>query len=304
MDDVLVPKSSTNFFCKHCDYSGCRESQYLRHCETTKHKRITERLHNGSVSSGHECSCGKVFKFRQGLHKHKITCHTSNKTATTNTENIPPIIDYALVIQLIKQNEKLQDLLLQQAADHNKQQSELINKLAEREPGNTVNSHNTTNNNQKFNLNFFLNETCKDAMNMQEFLANLHVTFDDLLKIGDNGFVSGVSEFLVKELSGLEITKRPIHCTDIKRDTIHLKENDVWTKDEGKLKLKAAIERVEYKNVAALNRWREETPDANINNTPNNLLRDKIFMQTLQGDDNNRSRIIKNLTKAVYLDKE
>jgi hypothetical protein len=213
---------------------------------------------------------------------------------------------------LIRQNKELQQLLVQQANENknlllqqSRENAELINKFVEREPGSTtINNTTNNNNNQKFNLNFFLNETCKDAMNIQEFVENLQITFQDLLKIGNDGFVVGVSDIFIKELRDLDISKRPIHCTDSKRDTIYLKENDSWNRDDhGNSKLKNIIERVEYKNVAALHQWCQENPDSKINNTDKNLLRDKIYLQTLQGDDAARDKIIKNISKEVVVEK-
>ena len=170
----------------------------------------------------------------------------------------------------------------------------------------TINNiNNTTNNNQKFNLNFFLNETCKDAMNIQEFIDNIKVTFDDLMTIGDAGFVNGLSDIFVKRLRDLDVEKRPIHCTDSKRDTIYLKEKDAWNRDDkDKTRLKQIIEKIEYKNVAALHNWCNENPDSKVNNTPNNLLRDKIYLQTLQGDEVTRDKIIKNISKEVVIHRE
>ena len=205
----------------------------------------------------------------------------------------------------MKQNKELQNILIQQANDYAQKQSELMNKLVEREPiSNTING-NVTNNNQKFNLNFFLNETCKDAMSIQEFLENLVITFEDLLTIGNSGFVTGVSDILIKQLRDLDISKRPIHCTDSKRDTIYLKENAAWNKDDkDKTKLKQIIEKIEYKNVVALRDWCNENPDARVNNTPNNILKDKIYFQTLQGDEKTRDKIIRNISKYVVVDKD
>jgi hypothetical protein len=190
------------------------------------------------------------------------------------------------------------------------QQSELIIKLNEREPTNAFNNVNnttttTTNNNQKFNLNLFLNETCKDAMNIQEFIENIKISFQDLMTIGDAGFVNGVSDIFVKQLSNMDITKRPIHCTDSKRETIYFKEEDAWKKDDNEnSNVKGMIEKVEYKNVAALHKWCNENPDSKINNTDNNLLRDKIYFETLQGDERTRGKIMKNISKKIILDKE
>ena len=205
------------------------------------------------------------------------------------------VVESAVLVELFK------DLLNQQ----NKNHTDLINKLIEREPMNNNSTfNNTTNNNQKFNLNFFLNETCKDAMNIQEFIDNIRVSFDDLNKIGDAGFVNGLSDIFIRQLRDLDVEKRPIHCTDSKRDTIYLKENDIWEKDDKEnKKLKNIIEKVEYKNVAALHSWCNQNPDSKVNNTPQNLLRDKIYFQTLQGDETTRDKIIRNISREVTVDK-
>ena len=212
-----------------------------------------------------------------------------------------------VILDIIKENQEIKNLLMEQnkqVIELHKENNVLINKLVEKESSTTIN--NTTNNNhQKFNLNFFLNETCKDAMNIQDFMENLRITFQDLLKIGNDGFVSGVSDIFIKELRDLEVTKRPIHCTDSKRDTIYVKDKDEWNKDDkDNTKLKKIIEKVEYKNVAALQQWCNENPDAKINNTDKNLLRDKIYLQTLQGDERTREKIIKNISREVVIDRE
>jgi hypothetical protein len=298
------------FFCEKCNYKTSDKSNYKKHCLTARHKLVTNGDNKSTFSTEStseilQCrKCNKTYKSRNGLWLHSKNCSQENNI-TTLIEN--PVIDTNLIIKLIQQNENLQNLLVQQAAEHSQKQSELIHKLVDREPSNTIvnGNNNTTNNNQKFNLNFFLNETCKDAMNIQEFMENLRITFNDLLKIGDDGFVSGVTDIFIKELRELDINRRPIHCTDSKRDTIYLKENGEWNKDDkDKTKLKQLIEKVEYKNVAVLQQWCNDTPDSKINNSDNNLLRDKIYLQTLQGDDHTRDKIIKNISKEVIVDKE
>jgi hypothetical protein len=222
-----------------------------------------------------------------------------------------------MIIDIIKENQEIKNILMEQnkqvieqnkmVLELQKDNNTLINKLAEREPNinsNNINSNNTVNNNQKFNLNFFLNETCKDAMSIQEFIENIRITFEDLLTIGNDGFVSGVSDIFIRQLRDLEMTKRPIHCTDAKRETIYLKEDGCNKDDKDKTRLKQMIEKIEYKNVAALRDWCNESPDAKVNNTSNNLLKDKIFYQTLQGDDKTRDKIIKNISKEVVVDKD
>jgi hypothetical protein len=308
------PKNICEYNCSNCNFTTGNKSKYSRHCLTARHIKLTTSYENGlNGPITFPCkNCNKNYKSRMGLWQHSKKCSPdSNKDVVT--EN--PVIDTNLFMKLIQQNEKLQNLLIQQSNEHktmliqqSKENSVLVNKLIEREPGNNNNNTingNVTNNNNKFNLNFFLNETCKDAMNIKEFMENIRITFNDLLKIGDEGFVNGVSDIFIKQLQDLDVSKRPIHCTDSKRETIYFKEDDVWNKDDKeKTRLKQLIERVEYRNVAALRDWCNENPDAKVNNTPNNLLKDKIYFQTLQGDERTRDKIIKNMVKQITVDKE
>jgi len=307
------PKNICEYNCSNCNFTTGNKSKYSRHCLTARHIKLTTSYENGlNGPITFPCkNCNKNYKSRMGLWQHSKKCSPdSNKDVII--EN--PVIDTNLFMKLIQQNEKLQNLLIQQSNEHktmliqqSKENSVLVNKLIEREPGNNINTinGNVTNNNNKFNLNFFLNETCKDAMNIKEFMENIRITFNDLLKIGDEGFVNGVSDIFIKQLQDLDVSKRPIHCTDSKRETIYFKEDDVWNKDDkDKTRLKQLIERVEYRNVAALRDWCNENPDAKVNNTPNNLLKDKIYLQTLQGDERTRDKIIKNMVKQITVDKE
>jgi hypothetical protein len=314
MDYKKKQKEQKIFSCIFCDFNTGKKCNYNKHLTTAKHLRITNDS-NGLPKTANnkkqklECICGKVYKNRQGLYKHTKKCNYKSTIISINGAAENPLIDTIFVIDLIKKNQELQDLLVQQniqLQEQSKQHYELVNKFVEREPGTVNNNNNTTNNNnQKFNLNFFLNETCKDAMNIQEFIETIKITFQELLTISDIGFVGGVSDIFVKQLRNLDITKRPIHCTDVKRDTIFLKEEDTWNKDDKEnTKLKNIIEKVEYKNIAALHQWCNENPDSKVNNTTNNLLRDKIYMETLQGDERTRDKIIKNISKEIIIDKE
>ena len=211
-----------------------------------------------------------------------------------------------IIMQLFNQNQEFRSLMVEQQREN----KDLINKLFEMTQQNlamTTNITNNTinNNNQRFNLNVFLNETCKDAMNLDEFLDTIRPTFDELLVMGDVGFVSGISDIFIKRLRALDITKRPIHCTDAKRETIFLKENNVWTKDDnGHSRLNSIIEKVEYRNVVCLHQWCLDNPDAMVNNHEKNLLRDKIYLQTLLGDPKTREKVVRNIAKEVALDRE
>ena len=320
---MLTKKVSENiieYTCDKCNYITGVKSNYKKHCITARHINLTNLTENVSENNILELrctTCNKIYKSRMGLWQHSKKCFLEeNKNIVLENpikEVNNNILDTNIILELIKQNKELQNLLVQQSNEHktmlvqqSKENSELVNKLIEREPGgNTINSNNTINNNQKFNLNLFLNETCKDAMSIQEFIENIRITFDDLLTIGNSGFVNGVSDIFIKQLRDLEVNKRPIHCTDSKRETIYFKEEDVWNKDDKeKTRLKQMIEKVEYRNVAALRDWCIDNPDAKVNNTPNNLLKDKIYYQTLQGDERTRDKIIKNISKEVTVDKD
>ena len=312
-------EGTKKFSCTYCNHITCNKNKYERHLLTRKHlfnKYLKEKGQNGlSQQISFPCiNCNKIYKSRVGLWQHSKKCSkNSEKNIIDN-----PIIDTNIVVELIKQNNELQNLLIQQSNDHQnlliqqstvhqKENKELMNKMVEITQQQMTIPNSTTinnNNNQTFNLNLFLNETCKDAMNINEFIENIKITFEELLTIGNTGFVNGLSDIFVKRLRDLEIEKRPIHCTDSKRETIYFKENNEWSKDDKEnKKLKGIIEKVEYKNVAALHNWCNENPDSKTNNTPNNLLRDKIYLQTLQGDDKTRDRIIKNISKEVIVEK-
>ena len=263
------------------------------------------------------CICGNKYKFNTNLCRHKKVCnykpiqkHTQEliqepiEESTQVLSKIEPNIN--MFIEIIKENQEFKKLLLEQnnqVIELHKENNILINKLVEKESNTTIN--NTTNNNQKFNLNIFLNETCKDAMNFKEFIDNIKVSFEELLTISNTGFVNGVSEIFIKRLNDMEVTKRPIHCTDVKRETIYLKDDDKWNKDENNNKnLKDAIERVEYKNIYSLNEWCNEHTNAFKSNTDDNDLWLNIYEQTLQGNENTREKVVKNITKKVTIEKD
>ncbi len=315
--------------CIKCDYTTSHKGSFKKHLLSAKHlmDTINSQVTN-KFTEEFQCNCGKTYRYSQGLSKHRRVCNTNvnidvkynedidekNTIPQENIYNIPDKND--LIMAIIKENQEFKNLLIEQnkqVMELQKENKDIINKMVEITQNqliatttiNNNNSNNTVNNNQKFNLNVFLNETCKDAMSIQEFIENICINFEDLLTIGSDGFVNGVSDILIKQLRDLEINKRPIHCTDAKRETIYLKEEAAWNKDDKeKTKLKQMIEKIEYKNVVALHNWCNENPDAKVNNTPNNILKDKIFYETLQGDERTREKIIKNVSKEIILDKE
>jgi hypothetical protein len=318
MDTIKNLKNLKQYSCVDCNFITRQKNDYNRHLLTAKHIKIINSTGNNLKNlKMFKCDCGKEYKFSQGLSKHKKNCDYKPieepiREHIGELTKMEPNIN--MFIDIIKENQEIKKLLLEQnikVSEQNKQVIELhkennilINKLVEKESNTTINNNNTTNNNQKFNLNFFLNETCKDAMNMKEFIDNIKVTFEELLTIGNTGFVNGVSDIFINRLKDMEVTKRPIHCTDLKRETIYLKEDNEWNKDEDEnKKLKHAIERVEYKNIASLNKWCNENPDSRLLDTDNNKLMYKIYEETLNGDEKTREKVVKNITKKITIDK-
>jgi len=329
MNDQKTQKKRPAYSCKCCDFNTQSKNDFNRHLLTAKHKLMTAQMTNDDEKAHlptrhHKCSCGNVYKYKQGLFVHQKKCKhgiITPKALPLRLEDVKDFFSNNIMVDIIKENREFKSMIIEQqqviktllAEKHqdNKDSKDLMNKMVEitqhlatsNNVSNTTN--NTVNNNNQFNLNFFLNETCKDAMNLQEFLDDIRISFEELMIIGDSGFVAGLSDIFIKRLRDLEVTKRPIHCTDAKRETIFLKENNTWNKDDrGNSKLKNIIEKVEYRNVVALRNWCNENPDAMVNNSDQNLLRDKIYLQTLQGDTKTREKIIKNIAKEVTIDRE
>jgi hypothetical protein len=324
MSYEISQKISNNYECKNCNYITLRKNDFNRHLLTAKHIKVTNKLQNAANNCNNfKCKCGNIYKYKQGLSNHKKKCNKPIIKPNQETIVEPNI---TMFIDIIKENQEIKKLLLEQSnklfeqnikvSEQNNQLSEqnkqvielhkenniLINKLVEKESSTTIN--NTTNNNQNFNLNFFLNETCKDAMNMKDFIDNIKVSFEELLNIGNTGFVNGVSDIFIKRLQDMEVTMRPIHCTDLKRETIYLKDDDKWNKDENdNKKLKNAIETVENKNIFSLNEWCNENPDSMKLDTDNNKLWIRIYEKTLDGDNKTREKVVKNITRKVTIDK-
>ena len=202
------------------------------------------------------------------------------------------------MVELIKQNNEFKQLIIEQ--------NQTILELAKKDTttnNNTINS----NNNQKFNLNVFLNTTCKDAMNMSEFIENMEVQVEDIENIGRDGYVTGMTNMIVSRIKNLEVTKRPMHCTDLKRETIYIKDNNVWEKDNDNTKLHNMIQCIAHKNYAILPAWRDKNPDCLDSDTSKFDFCIKM-MTNLLGDAGDGqvkldNKVIKNISKHINVEK-
>lgn len=304
-----------NYTCNICDYNTCKYSNYKKHLLTSKHQRMTDDDKKAAKSSHtkFECTCGNIYKFRQGLFNHKKKCDYESSKINENPE-----FNASMVMEIIKENQEFKTLLLEQYKHSELQQKKMfelqeenktiMNKMVEITQQITIPSsitHNTTNHNNQFNLNIFLNETCKNAINFTDFIDNIHVTENDLENNVKMGFVDGITKIIIDNLKQLELYNRPIHCTDIKRETIYVKEEDQWEKDNSKEVIQKGIQEITCKNMLQLTEWRENNPE--YNDLETDIAEKSIAMQQSSMAGGKREefypKIIKNIAKETIIDK-
>jgi hypothetical protein len=306
MDNQKNTEKTPSFLCKLCDFKCSKQSDYYRHLETNKHKRVTES--NKKTPKGESnifvCNCGKAYKYRPGLAKHKRTCiEVDTSMETTPVLEIKETEMYKQMHEQIdsKTDKELKDLV----KDLIKQNSELVKTINEIVPKIGTTNNITNNNNTNFNLNVFLNEKCKDALNINDFIESLKITLEDLDFSNKNGMVQGISNLMIKGLKELDIHKRPIHCTDAKRDIIYIKDKEKWEKDENHSKIKNTIIKVANKERNSLYLWVEKNPDWFDSEATQieYLTMMRNICEPVEDFEKNEKKIIKNIGREVTLDK-
>lgn len=301
--DKKVPEVSKKFECEKCYYITSRKSQFDRHLLTSKHNNVDKILTNVDMLSKKSsasindnkyiCICGKTFAHRQSLSIHKKKCQDIN-IKPVNQINEEPITK-ELIMQLLKQNQNLQEML------HNQH-----NKMYDIAKEGKYVTNNTTNN---FNLNVFLNEKCKDAVNLMDFVDSLNVKLKDLEYTARLGYSEGISQIFINELSEMDVHRRPIHCSDSKREIIYIKDHDLWEKeDENKTKLTKAIKIVGNKNIQQIGEWQKANPEYNDPSSKQNDRYMKMICNAMSGStkeesEKNYEKIIKNIAKEVIINK-
>jgi len=309
-ETYLVQKSSEKFHCECCHYSSSRKSQYTRHLSTDKHKFRTNETFvtetNQNSSEKFQCVCGTSFNNRTTLWRHKKKCNFENKDCVDNNQpdNLNAslnLITPELVMELIKDNKELKQIILEQ--------NNTINNLVKNGTNNINNSLNNSNNNNKtFNLQFFLNETCKNAMNIMDFVDSIKLQLSDLEKVGEVGYTQGISNIITTNLKALDVTQRPVHCTDKKRETMYIKDENKWEKeDEANTRLRKVIRRVTNKNIRLLPQILEKYPEYKNSSSKISDKYDKIALEAMGGvggpDKDKEEKIIHNISKCVVVDK-
>jgi len=313
-----------NFLCEICNYNCDKKTNYERHMTSVKHcKKISE---DNNVSN--KCAdCDKDFSTISGLWKHRKKCSMQKEDTVllddpstligTKVSNSSNDIPFELILEVIKQSKEVQNVLIEQnkelqnkllekenqLLEQNEKYNEQILELAKKP--NIINS----NNNNTFNLNVFLNEKCKDAMNIVDFINSLQLTTDDFETTGRLGFVNGISKIFISQLKKVDVVCRPLHCTDLKRETLYIKDNDKWEKDtDEKKKLKWAVNRIAQLNLNQIQQWQKKYPDCIENNTPANEKFTELALVALggRGDeeiDKFNEKIMKNVIKEIVVDK-
>jgi hypothetical protein len=302
-----LQKICLRFFCKYCDYGTSKKSSYDEHLLSAKHQKSTiVNIFNDKISkicNKYQCkNCNKVYKDNSGLWRHNKKC-VKVEDFTNNiiepSEKSPDVVALLLNqnMELIKQNQEFKDLIVEQN-----------NKMIEMaKEAKTIN--NTTNNTNNFNLQFFLNEQCKDALNIMDFINQLQLNTTDLDMVGRLGYSEGISKLFIRGLKELDVFKRPIHCSDLKREVVYVKDKDIWEKDnDEKKKMKTAIKYIAAKNFKQIHDWQDENPDSNDYNSKKNTDYNQIVLNSMGGateeeDENNYNKIIRNVAKESVIDK-
>ena len=292
-------KVAFKFNCKKCHYNTSKKSSYDKHLTTSKHNQLTtvNTLETQSCLNITNCNtficnnCSKVYKSRVGLWKHHKICLKSN----IEIQKDETFDKYQLIMTIIKQNSEL----IKETSEF----KNMMMKVIENGTHNTNTTH-TNSHNKAFSLNFFLNETCKNAMNITDFVDSIKLQLSDLERVGEFGFVDGISNIIVQNLKALDVTERPIHCTDKKREVLYVKDENKWEKDEEKNKIKKAIKRVANKNIRLLPAFKEKYPDCNTSTSKQSDKYNKIIVESMDTDGVNENIIISKISKEVIVEKE
>jgi len=304
------PQHNKSYFCLRCNYSTLLRSDFTKHESSKKHIKCLYRDMIGDkniVDNKLQCQiCKACFQTTSGIWKHKKKCKQAETVIDLSVSQVPVSPSTAIICEMFKEmmksNKDMQNMFLEQ----NTKLFEIAKQNTGAHQSNNTNSLNTNN---QFNLNFFLNETCKDAINLTDFINSIQVQLQDFENTGRLGYVEGISRIIMNGIKQMDVNKRPIHCTDVKRETVYVRDQDVWEKeDPEKLKLKRAVNRVAQMNLRQLQKWQELNPECINNNTKENNEYIKLSLTALGGETEEEEekymdKIMKNVLREVVIDK-
>jgi len=295
--------------CKICDYSTYNKYDFKKHTLTARHKKRSELIasnplivdnlitnalvhipptnnnnNNSNNNKKHTCKCGRIYMHHSSLCKHRKICETQQSHSSTDLNK--------LVMNLITENKELKQTLVTQNFEMHKTITELIPKIGD-------NNYNTINTKNKFNINVFLNEQCKDAISMNEFVDKIEISMKNLLTTKDRGIGEGVSNIIIDNMNKLSLYERPMHCTDTKRETLYIK-NDEWEKDDNMKQVNILLKRVENKQMKNINKWVEEHPNYMDNETQQNEYLN-LLKECTSSIENHKERVIKKLCDNITI---
>jgi len=311
--EIPISHNLPKYVCIKCNYKTDNKKDYGKHLVTTKHKKtdagnMSENKEIPKVSTEFRCTkCSKLYNTNSGLWKHKqvciINCNEDKYDTSTNTNSNE---NNDLIKILIKENSDFKNIILELVKNNENIQKQVLEICKHNSTNITCN--NTNSHNKTFNLHFFLNETCKDAMNIMDFVESIKLQLSDLEKIGEIGYVDGISNIIVKNLKALDVTQRPLHCTDKKREVLYLKDEDKWEKQgEDNIKLRKVIRKVTSKNIGLISQYKEKHPDCSQSDSRYSDEYSNILIESMGGSGDNytekEAKIIQNISKEVVVDK-
>ncbi len=303
-----LKKNLTRFVCNYCDFKCYMKCDWDRHIIRPKHLNAVEGNQeiNKKLKKTYNCDCSKTFMSKSGLWKHKKFCNQTINIKEELEKESDKILENESNEKKEKENK---DELIQYLINENKEFKNLILEVCKNFQGtNIINSNNVNSHNKTFNLQVFLNETCKDAMNMSDFMNSLTLQLSDLESVGKLGFVDGISNIIIKKLEALEVDKRPIHCCDSKRETMYIKDQDKWEKDDTEMKrMKELVRYVRDKNISLVNTWRDLYPECVKSDSKKTTQFNQIYMESFGGEKGTKKekeeKIISRIAKSVIIDK-
>ena len=320
MDSFLTPKNAKKNYCETCDFSCSKQSEWDRHIMTRKHQMDYKGVTFDSIltpknANLYECHCGNIYKHRQSLHNHKNKCIVALEEADaeadaeaevevdkSNTKNDILDIDKAVLIKMLLKNQDIMEGVILKNSNVMDKMMEIMPQIGNN--SHNTNSHNTTNN--QFNIQMFLNDHCKNAMNLTDFIQSLPITAETYDNTIENGLTKTITTMITNGLSQLDILERPIHCTDATRKTLYVKEEDIWEKDTELIMMLLGIKTLARKQRNMIHEWK----DANKGWEKDEIIQMKFTnlicnsMTDIENDVKETGKIIRSISKKVYLDNE